>query len=1256
MAFEGASDVLAAHPTVSPAIPEKLPRRLTAKTKTQDEEVAADIARILRETQRETGYSLADDELESSFSRNADPRLLRAVLQNTRALGVQTVASGSTELTENSSLKPCGTPMGLQKDPAQDEDEDYCRQKPGQLKTDFELQKVNNACSLPDAHSGAEGIREEMENLVELIEEALEEKDSEGNPIHISRTKSNIECATMSNLLLKVRAYRDGHKNMITSLPLKRSKTFVRKLCPFVEDLLAIQSMPAATREKNGSTVHLGVQAFLVMLEIVSLDVQHSQELLTEDVILLVSSFLTFSSNCVLSSSGSRGSDLSVSRSGAVLRLDDISSFIDADAHRGVAGEQESCEQRRPALGLPSGRDHSEACSKAFERLEAILVGGYRCSDSALAHFSRTAMLCLNKANAVSLQVSAMGLILAVFRCHAPLRDQLLFEVRQAMERFVSLRENPRELRLREDGSGIRVTSALVVQMIQSACSFESLLEAKTHKDWEELSHEAFSARASSVRSSDFFVGGLVQRFLVDKDSELRSVFQVFVDDVIVLYGKPEWPGAETLLESLCTALIGLVRPPANERRAPGDINVRVACIDVLGALATRIRKLQLAKPASSSSIPQVEAGRRSTLLADLFHRSKADPPAADAFCAWSCRFAAAGKLSQVSFEWRNSSAVTWTRKDVVDEAHEEVRFGFLPSTGLASVLDVVASSLRDPSARLRAKGLMSMSEIGRVDPRQFRQGSTFRTAVEEKCLDVSPSVRESALDLLCRVSIALMELDDEDENFEDRVYSMVSSRLADTSTTVRKRAVIILRDYVLKTIARTEVMRSDVIYQTNAKGLAKDESFIAEACSKLVLRLDDQEVMVGEIACKALSAALLNGSQPGLVNMPKATIAARRLVETTMHIAKRTQPRFLDRLLREHESLSDSSRMFLEKVVFCVLREMLDVESVYRDVDNAEARLKDPVLYVLACSALLASFAQVNPALLKSHCRVLLPALKEVPSKGLEAANARNILSIFKACIPSMENQALDIWAELEEDLTCIVKTTKNDLLAAAAIQCHCILARSIPARESVAPEVAETFGRFLDMARENPVNTWQSCLHSLAPAIHRLGLYSRYLDLSPVVADTHFLRLDYWSSNVEFEARASEFGGAFVRIRESALQSVASFTMGNRRFLPRIVHTWRRTLQMRTDLRAQSNFPYRVLSDLQEMLALEEHDASRLRNEQSTSDNGVIGAEEGAEAGYLVSCVQELYSDIQKMIFCADKRVRLKAVMVFGLSIRQG
>lgn len=162
-----------------------------------------------------------------------------------------------------------------------------------------------------------------------------------------------------------------------------------------------------------------------------------------------------------------------------------------------------------------------------------------------------------------------------------------------------------------------------------------------------------------------------------------------------------------------------------------GDINVRVACIDVLGALATRIRKLQLAKPASSSSIPQVEAGRGSTLLADLFHRSKADPPAADAFCAWSCRFAAAGKLSQVSFEWSNSSAVTWTRKDVVDEAHEEVRFGFLPSTGLASVLDVVASSLRDPSARLRAKGLMSMSEIGRVDPRQFRQGSTFRTAVE---------------------------------------------------------------------------------------------------------------------------------------------------------------------------------------------------------------------------------------------------------------------------------------------------------------------------------------------------------------------------------------------------------------------------------------------------------------------------------------------------------------------------------------------
>ncbi|KAJ8903764.1 hypothetical protein NDN08_000298 [Rhodosorus marinus] len=1252
MPFEGTSNVLASLPTVSPAIPEKLPRRRTAKTHMQDEEVAADIVRSLRETQRETGYSLADDVLEASFPRDADPSLLRAVLQNCQALGVQTIAYGSTELTEKS-LKPYGTTLEPQMDLAEDEDETYCHLKQCPSTTDVELRKVHKTCDVVVAHSSAAGIREEMENLVELIGEALEENDSEENRVHGSCTKSKMQSATMASLLFKVRAYRDGNRNMITSLPLERSKTYVRKLRPYVEDLLAVQSMPAASREKSGNTVFLGIQAFLVMLEIVALDVQHSQELLTEEVILLVRSFLTFSANCALASSGYSGSELEVSRSGAVLKLDDPSSLDDADGHPGFADE-ESWEQRRPAKGLPSARDHSKICSKAFECLEVILVGGYRCSDSALAHFSQTAMLCLKKANAVSLQVSAMGLIRTVFRCRTQLRDQLLFEVRQTMERFVSLRENPRELRLRDDGSGIRVTSALVVQMIQSACSFESLLEATPHMDLEELCKESFAARASSVRSSDFFARGFVQRFLVEKDNELRSVFQVFVDDVMVLYGKPEWPGAETLLESLCSTMIGLLRPPANERRAPGDIHVRVACIDVLVALATRIRRLQLAKP--SSSIPRVEEGRRSTLLTDLFHRSKADPAAADAFCAWACRFAAAGKLSQASFEARSSSVVTWTRQDVVDDALGEVRFGFLPQTGLASVLDVVASSLRDPSARMRAKGLMAMSEIGRVDPRQFRQGSTFRSAVEEKCLDVSASVRESALDLLCRVSIALMELDDEDENFEDQVYNMVSSRLADTSTTVRKRAVINLRDYVLKIIARSEAMRSDVIYQTNRKGLAKDESFIAEACSKLVLRLDDQEVTVGEIACKALSVALFRGNQPGLVNMPMATIVARRLVETTMHIAKSTQPRFLNRLLREYESLSDSSTVFLEKVVFCVLREMLDAESMYADVDNSKEQLKDPVLYILACSALLASFAQVNPVLLKSHCRVLLPALKEVPWKGLEAANARNILSIFEACIPSMENQALDVWAELEEDLTCIVKTTKNDLLAAAAIKCHCTLSRSIPARDSFAPEVAETFGRFIDMARENPVNMWQSCLHSLAPAIHRLGLYSRYLDLSPVVAETHFLRLDYWSSNVEFEARGGEFGSAFARIRESALQSLASFAMGNRRFLPRIVGTWRRALQMRMDVRTQTNFQYRVLSDLQEMLTLEEREASRQRNEQSTSDNGAIGAEEDAEAGYLVSCVQELYRDIQKTVFCIDRRVRLKAVMVFGLSIREG
>lgn len=374
--------------------------------------------------------------------------------------------------------------------------------------------------------------------------------------------------------------------------------------------------------------------------------------------------------------------------------------------------------------------------------------------------------------------------------------------------------------------------------------------------------------------------------------------------------------------------------------------------------------------------------------------------------------------------------------------------------------------------------------------------------------MDISTLVRESALDLLSRVSLSLME-SDAGEDFFGTVYPVISGRLADTATSVRKRAVHIIRTLLLSTIERMEDRCEDLLYRVGSKKTRSDENFVADACAKLVMRLDDPEQSVQDAAQKVLLCALFGYDPPKTSkDVTRATVYTGRLIETTVHLAKTAQARFVPRLIRKDAKLYEQLLPLLNAMVACVMREMHSAEgNLVRQTATSPSKESDVrdsnedgsisteklELQVLACSSLLAAFAGVDIELVKDQCRVLSPALKAIPSRGLEVANARNILVVLETCVPHIDNPGIESLNELVYDLAKIIKTSRNDMLAGSAIKCLCAITKCSSTALREAFQLVETFSNFLTASLGDLGGRKGNNLHSYSPALERLGLFAR-------------------------------------------------------------------------------------------------------------------------------------------------------------------
>lgn len=930
-----------------------------------------------------------------------------------------------------------------------------------------------------------------------------------------------------------------------------------------------------------------------------------------------------------------------------------------ANVDRDAGGERDFAKPRQVAVSQ-GGRDLIEHCSLLYDVLSDLLRKENHLSDSLASRIATIGVKSLGVTGLSHLQASAVKAVTAVFAGYPTHGYSILDDLRDQLGRVPAARRNLRGYRvLGEDHAEVRVGSALLVLLINQAGA-QSAASAPNSKG-----KQANVASTSDVtlpqRRQDqatklamHFLKDMLSRAFRERDVEYRAAVQAMFEDLLVLYGKPEWPGAEHLLQTLSFQVITKLRVCGKEKLS---VYARGLCIDMLGALAARMCALfgeRVVKGVNSLTPSQIHEHRVCLLsyLQGEARSSVSHEVAMRFYESWFCTDDAKvgkekakratcadddddeetvldegiaekekGNVQDAAQRMKRAAAVMerasnlefGLRADAVNAAlqlSEHRSFG----RGFGAILHAILDAVHDAAPTIRTKSIRALSAVNDVCPGFLRSIPNALTVVEGCCRDVSTLVRDAALALFSGSVLLLPSKNAElpticesiDIDLFDRAFPVIQKRLMDSATSVRKRAIHIMRNVVSVVLAKLESGRRrssrGQVGFVNAQALEKR---ITDVCRCLVVRLVDTETSVREAAEKTLRLALFgfDPSEDMLVDQhqePSAAASrfANRLTAVFLVLkSSSAQHDFLSRTV-DRAMLKKQPSLFIA-VVSSVVEQLHDYEAriaaLYpKDTadrplaENDVLRMRDLALRRVACASILSCFSAVDASLVAPHCGALSPSIKGIVSgpnsESLSSAKwnaayaqmmkecdllcAQRILSVLELGIPNMEKVEEKYLEEVISDVEVIVLQSPNSLLEDASVRCLCAVgahANSDRSRDALA-RVASEFMRF---TKEHVINLEGTAGvttrdKTACRAIMRLGLLARYNQVSAVLnpeeiygAIEHICQrfVKSWQDNGLCQSKAEDTGPNLML--QSAVGALTHFLIRHRSYLQRGTQT---------------------------------------------------------------------------------------------------
>ncbi|KAI0034608.1 hypothetical protein K488DRAFT_83792 [Vararia minispora EC-137] len=624
------------------------------------------------------------------------------------------------------------------------------------------------------------------------------------------------------------------------------------------------------------------------------------------------------------------------------------------------------------------------------------------------------------------------------------------------------------------NGGAIRVVSALLLQLVQtsthsvriyarklarsrqqdlttSATSLESDGGLVGNSDREEI-ELYLSGLESATKSAKTIVAYLTQRSGKSKttknsnEAEYRAIFDGLLQDLLTVLFMPEWPAASLVLGIACKFLVNSLEDVRTNNTVENNA-VKSIALDHLGAVAARLRgsilRFQGTKEAPKEdalrSLDEILKSRDTERLerliaahqdvsAHLARRSSEEQSFESAreltAVIWGQELAAALKSLDAQLEGGTGPDLVFARRiktalrdvwvdavhDVFSDGGDENAQGLATAIGLVQglrnsftpILNVILSALEAPPVFMRTKALKALGSIVTTDPTILNKDNV-RESIKRHLQDNSAAVREAAVGLIGEYMISTPSVAGE-------YFPVIATRTADLGLAVRKRVIKLLRAFY---------------------GITTDRTQRIDICTKLVMRLNDEDDGVKDLALKTLEELWFPtaGTKPDLLTKVVSILGV------AAHFRERQNP--LEDML--HKIAAGKTGADADEVN----RQYSEVCEVL--IDGLVDATSIPGFTVINCIRTIYLFASAHPRVLTaSNASTLLPYLKSSSAIMEEQVIGDYLLKIFRVVVPHMPKTATKFATELQATLQpMILKPSVNGGLTTLqeSIACLCVV-----------------------------------------------------------------------------------------------------------------------------------------------------------------------------------------------------------------------
>ncbi|KAG2174425.1 hypothetical protein INT43_004448 [Umbelopsis isabellina] len=448
----------------------------------------------------------------------------------------------------------------------------------------------------------------------------------------------------------------------------------------------------------------------------------------------------------------------------------------------------------------------------------------------------------------VAIKVSSLDLLRCIFAKYAKHRNWILEEILANVVHMSSESEKENSYRT-SGGHTVHVISALIFQLAQCSADSQRTKERSWTQKWElknqrrikgapkldaSFINKVLATSAAGIEACTqtlhIFMVQLLKKSLKSPSQtnttlEYRRILDVFISDAMKILNEPEWPVAETIIRMFSTVLMESLDNDTS------DMSQRTLAIEYLGLIAGRIFRpiietsvvsdslnesmtmedvhaiTSIIEKDSLQNLNQLHTSQENHLVILEYLRNQItlDNIAQSALryniLQWEYANASAWKSITESNQEENQELEN--RQSTLDALNSHIKqlWDILLDNNIsdtlqdksyqAMILRIFASldseSVSQRSAALRALLNLSAKDIS------FMQKNHVHHSIIRRMQDTSPSVRDSAIKLAGNYLASHTE-------GTQQYYTAISERILDTSISVRKRVIRILRDIYLHT------------------------------------------------------------------------------------------------------------------------------------------------------------------------------------------------------------------------------------------------------------------------------------------------------------------------------------------------------------------------------------------------------------------------------------------------------------------------